>query len=476
MVSIITTGGTLGISHYNEIEKMSGQNGVLTVRNNGKENCLTAGRSLAERFIIVLNSTCLGSLSFIKGLYAALEHREAKAIECFSAALVNIYGEGVNDIVNTHLNGKGKIELSDISIIIDKVTKAKSSYRECDNGDREIEGKIKLSFADFDISHVNKCDSDLFDSLSNKVDGLISNIGGRNRFNPESMHYLRMVLMDFITSMPASSDTFMSLVSNIKNDVVIPDYHINEINLNKRTGFYITAENMNTLLKGTGLLKEELLLSGVQDACRHQVYAARFNEGVRENVDTASRKPPSVSPTLLRPDIERSMASSQPSPSSMQSPPLPPSPSSLLAQQSPSEFSSLTLPPQIPRPPDMPPPLFEALNTEVKPHKLKTAINNQTKTPEKPEGLDFMSELKARQAGGLKKIPKANEQAIVPQNPNTEINVENNKVEQNKSGVNLFSAMLNQIEARRPAISDSGSESESESEDNENKNDSSWND
>ncbi|WP_145557224.1 hypothetical protein [Yersinia aldovae] len=135
MVSIITTGGSLGISHYNEIKKMSSQNGVLTVRNNGKENCLTAGRSLAERFIIVLNSTCLGSLSFIKGLYAALEHREAKAIECFSAALVNIYGEGVNDIVNTHLNVKGKIELFDISTIIDKVTKAKSSYRECDDGD-----------------------------------------------------------------------------------------------------------------------------------------------------------------------------------------------------------------------------------------------------------------------------------------------------------------------------------------------------
>ncbi|CNI34384.1 Uncharacterised protein [Yersinia aldovae] len=476
MVSIITTGGSLGISHYNEIEKMSSQDGVLTVRNNGKENCLTAGRSLAERFIIVLNSTCLGSLSFIKGLYAALEHREAKAIECFSAALVNIYGEGVNDIVNTHLNGKGKIELSDISTIIDKVTKAKSSYRECDDGDREIEGKIKLSFADFDISHVNKCDSDLFDSLSNKVDGLISNIGGRNRFNPESMHYLRMVLMDFITSMPASSDTFMSLVSNMKNDAVIPDYHINEINLNKRTGFYITAENMNTLLKGTGLLKEELLLSGVQDACRHQVYAARFNEGVRENVDTASRKPPSVSPTLLRPDIERSMASSQPSPSSMQSPPLP-SPPSLLAQQSLSEFSSLPLPPppQIPLPPRMPPPPFAALNAEAKPHKLKTAISNQTETPAKPEGLDFMSELKARQAGGLKQIPKENEQAIVPQNPNTEINVENNKkVEQNKSEVNLFSVIRDKIEARRLAISNSDSESEGEG--NENKNDNSWND
>ncbi|WP_145482368.1 hypothetical protein [Yersinia aldovae] len=462
MVSIITTGGSLGISHYNEIKKMSSQNGVLTVRNNGKENCLTAGRSLAERFIIVLNSTCLGSLSFIKGLYAALEHREAKAIECFSAALVNIYGEGVNDIVNTHLNVKGKIELFDISTIIDKVTKAKSSYRECDDGDRKIEGKIKLSFADFDISHVNKCDSDLFDSLSSKVDGLISNIGGRNRFNPESMHYLRMVLMDFITSMPASSDTFMSLVSNIKNDAVIPDYHINEINLNKRTGFYITAENMNTLLKGTGLLKEELLLSGVQDACRHQVYAARFNEGVRENADTASRKPPSVSPTLLRLDIERAMVSSQPSPISMQSPPLPspPSPSSLLAQQSLSEFSSLPLPPppRIPPPPQMPPPPpLAAFNAEATSQNFKTPISNQTITPAKSEGSDFMSELKARQAGGLKPIPKANEQAIVPQN---------------KPEVNLFSAMLDKIEARRPAISDS----DSESEDNENKNDSSWND
>ncbi|CNJ07708.1 Uncharacterised protein [Yersinia aldovae] len=453
MVSTITTGGSLGISHYNEIEKMSSQNGVLTVRNNGKENCLTAGCSLAERFIIVLNSTCLGSLSFIKGLYAALEHREAKAIECFSAALVNIYGEGVNDIVNTHLNGKGKIELSDISTIIDKVTKAKSSYRECDDGDREIEGKIKLSFADFDISHVNKCDSDLFDSLSSKVDGLISNIGGRNRFNPESMHYLRMVLMDFITSMPASSDTFMSLVSNIKNDAVIPDYHINEINLNKRTGFYITAENMNTLLKGTGLLKEELLLSGVQDACRHQVYAARFNEGVRENVDTASRKPPSVSPTLLRLDIERAMVSSQPSPISMQSPPLPspPSPSSLLAQQSLSEFSSLPLPP---------PPLA-AFNAEATSQNFKTPISNQTITPAKSEGSDFMSELKARQAGGLKPIPKENKQAIGPQNTPEVI---------------LLNSMWDKMQAIRPAIAGSESEGNGNGNENENENDSSWND
>ncbi|WP_186381406.1 hypothetical protein, partial [Yersinia mollaretii] len=329
MVSTITTDGSLSISHYNEIERMSSQNDVLTVRDNGKENCLAAGRSLADRFIIILNSTCLGTLGFIKDLYAALEHREAKAIECFSAALVRVYGEGVNDIVKNHLNGKGKIEPSDISTIVDKVIKEKSSYRECRDCDRKIEDKIKLSFADFDISHVYNCGANLFDSLSNKIDGLISSIGEPNRFNQDSIPNLRMVLMDFITSMPASSDTLMSLVSNIENNTTVPNYDINDIDLNKMSGFYITAKNMSSLLQGAGLLKEELLLSGTQDAHRHQVYAALF----KENVDTASRKPPSVSQT------ERAMASSQPS----QSPPQP-------SQSQPSQ------PSQSPPPPPPPPP------------------------------------------------------------------------------------------------------------------------
>lgn len=323
MVTAVPTGGTLGITHYNEIERASSKNDVLTVRSNGKENYLVAGRSLAERFIIVLNSTCLGSLGFIKSLYEALERREAQAISCFSSALVNIYGEDAKNIVDTHLQGNGKIKSSDICTIVDRVTKESSSYRLCDNRDKAIEAKIKLSFQDFDFSHVNNCDFDLFDNLSNEVDGLISNIGGRERFsNEEKVHHLKTALMDFITSMPASSDTFMAAFSHVENNVVAPEYHINDINLNKNSRVYLTAENMSTLLHGAGLLKEELLLSGVQDACRHQVYAARFNEGAG-NVDPASRGLPSVPLNSPRGDVVGAMASSLP-PLSLRVPPPPP--------------------------------------------------------------------------------------------------------------------------------------------------------
>ncbi len=337
MVTAVTTGGTLGITHYNEIERVSSKNDVLTVRSNGKENYLVAGRSLAERFIIILNSTCLGSLGFIKNLYEALERREAHAISCFSSALVNIYGEDARGIVDGHLHENSKIKSSDISTIFDKVTEESNSYRSCDNRDKAIEAKIKLSFQDFDVSHVNNCDFGLFDVLSNKVDSLISNIGRRGRFsNEENMYHLKTALMDFITSMPASSDTFMAAFSHVENDVVDPEYHINDINLNEKSGLYLTAKNMNTLLQGAGLLKEELLLSGVQDECRYQVYAARFNEGAG-NVDPEL---PSVLLNSLRIDVESAMASSLPPPS----PPLPsppytdhsssllPSPPTLLSQ------------------------------------------------------------------------------------------------------------------------------------------------
>lgn len=412
MVTAVPTGGTLGITHYNEIERASSKNDVLTVRSNGKENYLVAGRSLAERFIIVLNSTCLGSLGFIKSLYEALERREAQAISCFSSALVNIYGEDAKNIVDTHLQGNGKIKSSDICTIVDRVTKESNSYRSCDNRDKAIEAKIKLSFQDFDLSHVNNCDFDLFDNLSNEVDGLISNIGGRERFsNEEKVHHLKTALMDFITSMPASSDTFMAAFSHIENDVVAPEYHINDINLNKNSRVYLTAENMSTLLQGAGLLKEELLLSGVQDACRHQVYAARFNEGAG-NVDPASRGLPSVSLNSPRIDVVSAMASSLP-PLSLRVPP------PTLLQQSPLPQQSLPVPPTLPPkplanhvppppsqkplslnvPPPPPPPLPPIVSVEasknnpVDKNKVNVSNKTDTKTPAK---LSFEDELKNR--------------------------------------------------------------------------------
>ncbi|NLS55336.1 hypothetical protein [Hafnia alvei] len=419
MVTAVTTGGTLGISHYNEVERTSGKNDVLTVRHNGKENCLTAGRSLAERFIVILNSTCLGSLGFIKKLYEALEHREAKAIECFSSALANIYGEGAKDIVNAHLNGKGKIESSDVSIIFDKVTKANPSYKECDENDKTITGKLKLSFQDFDISHVNNCDFDLFDILSSKVDGLIANIGGRERFsNQENVHSLRMALMDFITSMPASSDTFMAAFSNIENDVAVPDYHLNEINLSDRSSCYLTAEDMNSLLKEAGLLKEELLLSGVQDACRHQVYAARFNQGARENMGTIERRALSVesllravdkdveTPVLQQPaplsPLPQTTSSPQyappPTPPKSQHvpppPPLPPKPSSQNVPPPPPPPPK-TLSQHVPPPPPLPPMVsVEAIeNNQLDKNKVNSSNKTDTKIPVK---MSFEDELKNR--------------------------------------------------------------------------------
>ncbi|MCE9884164.1 hypothetical protein [Obesumbacterium proteus] len=426
MVTAVPTGGTLGITHYNEIERASSKNDVLTVRSNGKENYLVAGRSLAERFIIVLNSTCLGSLGFIKSLYEALERREAQAISCFSSALVNIYGEDAKNIVDTHLQGNGKIKSSDICTIVDRVTKESSSYRSCDNRDKAIEAKIKLSFQDFDLSHVNNCDFDLFDNLSNEVDGLISNIGGRERFsNEEKVHHLKTALMDFITSMPASSDTFMAAFSHVENDVVAPEYHINDINLNKNSRVYLTAENMSTLLQGAGLLKEELLLSEVQDACRHQVYAARFNEGAG-NVDPASRGLPSVPLNSPRGDVVGAMASSLP-PLSLRVPPpppytghsAPPLPPPTLLQQSPLPQQSLPVPPTLPPkplanyvppppsqkplslnvPPPPPPPLPSIVSVEAS--KNNQVDKNQANSSNKVNtrvlsGADFTSELQEK--------------------------------------------------------------------------------
>ncbi|TBL51055.1 hypothetical protein EYY98_08270 [Obesumbacterium proteus] len=420
MVTAVPTGGTLGITYYNEIERASNKNDVLTVRSNGKENYLVAGRSLAERFIIVLNSTCLGSLGFIKSLYEALERREAQAISCFSSALVNIYGEDAKNIVDTHLQGNGKIKSSDICTIVDRVTKESSSYRSCDNRDKAIEAKIKLSFQDFDLSHVNNCDFDLFDNLSNEVDGLISNIGGRERFsNEEKVHHLKTALMDFITSMPASSDTFMAAFSHVENDVVAPEYHINDINLNKNSRVYLTAENMSTLLQGAGLLKEELLLSGVQDACRHQVYAARFNEGAG-NVDTASRGLPSELLNSPRGDVVSAMASSPP-PLSLRVPPPPPytDHSAPLLQQSPLPQQSLPVPPTLPPkplanyvppppsqkplslnvPPPPPPPLPSIVSVEAS--KNNQVDKNQANSSNKVNtrvlsGADFTSELQEK--------------------------------------------------------------------------------
>ncbi|MEG0230902.1 MAG: hypothetical protein RR429_05535 [Hafnia sp.] len=423
MVTAVPTGGTLGITHYNEIERTSSKNDVLTVRSNGKENYLVAGRSLAERFIIVLNSTCLGSLGFIKSLYEALERREAQAISCFSSALVNIYGEDAKNIVDTHLQGNGKVKSSDICTIIDRVTKESNSSRSCDDRDKVIEAKIKLSFQDFDLSHVNNCDFDLFDNLSNEVDGLISNIGGRERFsNEEKVHHLKTALMDFITSMPASSDTFMAAFSHVENDVVAPEYHINDINLNKNSRVYLTAENMSTLLQGAGLLKEELLLSGVQDAYRHQVYAARFNEGA-ENLDPAIRELPSEPLNSLRGDVVSSMVSSlPPSSSPLPSSPLPspspspytdhlPSPPTLLQQPLPVSHSepikslSTSVPPTPPSqkpslqnvPPPPPPPLIasvEASKTnQVDENKVNASNKIDTETPAK---LSFHDELSNR--------------------------------------------------------------------------------
>lgn len=426
MVTAVPTGGTLGITHYNEIERASSKNDVLTVRSNGKENYLVAGRSLAERFIIVLNSTCLGSLGFIKSLYEALERREAQAISCFSSALVNIYGEDAKGIVDDHLQGNGKIKSSDIYTIVDRVAKESSSYRSCDNRDKAIEAKIKLSFQDFDLSHVNNCDFDLFDNLSNEVDGLISNIGGRERFsNEEKVHHLKTALMDFITSMPASSDTFMAAFSHVENDVVAPEYHINDINLNKNSRVYLTAENMSDLLQGAGLLKEELLLSGVQDACRHQVYAARFNEGAG-NLDPAIRGLPSVPLNSPRVDVVSAMASSPP-PLSLRVPPPPPYtdhsapllPPPTLLQQSPLPQQSLPVPPTLPPkplanyvppppsqkplspnvPPPPPPPLPSIVSVEAS--KNNQVDKNQANSSNKVNtrvlsGADFTSELQEK--------------------------------------------------------------------------------
>ncbi|EPU3933635.1 hypothetical protein ACVWYD_000127 [Morganella morganii] len=83
MTTSVTTTGSVELFHFNKIEK-NNQDDIVTLSSNGRESCLTAGRSLGDRFIIVLNRTCLGSIGFINAMYKKLEHKEAQAVNTSS--------------------------------------------------------------------------------------------------------------------------------------------------------------------------------------------------------------------------------------------------------------------------------------------------------------------------------------------------------------------------------------------------------
>lgn len=83
MTTSVTTTGSVELFHFNKIEK-NNQDDIVTLSSNGRESYLTAGRSLGDRFIIVLNRACLGSIGFINAMYKKLEHREAQAVNTSS--------------------------------------------------------------------------------------------------------------------------------------------------------------------------------------------------------------------------------------------------------------------------------------------------------------------------------------------------------------------------------------------------------
>ncbi len=84
MTTLVTATGSMNYDHFVGIAKKSNQDDIITLSSNGRESRLTAGRSLGDLFIIVLNRTCLGSIGFINAMYKKLEHREAQAVNTSS--------------------------------------------------------------------------------------------------------------------------------------------------------------------------------------------------------------------------------------------------------------------------------------------------------------------------------------------------------------------------------------------------------
>ncbi|WP_323116086.1 hypothetical protein, partial [Klebsiella variicola] len=170
MTTSVTATGSMNYDHFVEIAKKSNQDDIITLSSNGRESRLTAGRSLCDRLVIVLNSSCLGAMGFINAMYKKLEHREAQTIESFCQAIDEIYGEGSRDIVNLHLNGRKQLVTTDVNNILNEINKNSDGYRKCLEKDNNITLLLKENgFTDFDISQLNHSDFNLRYDLNDSV-------------------------------------------------------------------------------------------------------------------------------------------------------------------------------------------------------------------------------------------------------------------------------------------------------------------
>ncbi|MCU6212735.1 hypothetical protein KWH78_16620, partial [Morganella morganii] len=290
MTTSVTATGSMNYDHFVEIAKKSNQDDIITLSSNGRESRLTAGRSLCDRLVIVLNSSCLGSMGFINAMYKKLEHREAQTIESFCQAIDEIYGEGSRDIVNLHLNGRKQLVTTDVNNILNEINKNSDGYRKCLEKDNNITLLLKENgFTDFDISQLNHSDFNLRYDLNDSVDKLMADTINRKSFCDNFESALKTAVVDFVTAMPASSHKFMDTVAGKDSsgfNATEQKYEINKININGTLDTNFTTEDFQQISKEAALLKAKLIRTGKQDQYRHQVYADNFRK--------VNRMPPQV--------------------------------------------------------------------------------------------------------------------------------------------------------------------------------------
>ncbi|MDH0354266.1 hypothetical protein [Morganella sp. GD04133] len=285
MTTSVTATGSMNYDHFVEIAKKSNQDDIVTLSSNGRESRLTAGRSLCERFIIMLNSTRLGSICCINAMYKKLQHREAQAVTSFCKAINDIYEERSQDIVNSHIKGKKKLVVTDVINILDKIKINGINYKKCLEKDKTISLLIKKDgFADFCMSQLNHFDLALLSDLTNRVDELMVNTINRKSFCDDFKSALKTALVDFVTAMPASSYKFMDTVAgkNISGfNTAEEKYEKNEINIYGELDPNFTTEDFEQISEGAAMIKAQLIYTGKHDQYRHNVYADlfyKFNE------------------------------------------------------------------------------------------------------------------------------------------------------------------------------------------------------
>lgn len=280
MTMSITVTGSVNYEHFVEIANKSNQGDIVTLSSNGKELRLTAGRSLCDRFIIMLNSTCLGTIGFIKAIYKKLEHREAQAVKSFCKAINDIYEERSKNIVKSDIESKTQLVVADISNTLDKIKINSINYEKCLEKDKKISFLItENGFADFSMSQLNHSDSDLLSDLNNRVDELMENTIERKSFCDDFKSVLKTALVDFVTAMPASSYKFMDTIAgkNISGfNTAEEKYKKNEVNIHGEVDPNFTTEDFEQISEGAAIIKAQLIDTDKYDQYRHRLYAALF--------------------------------------------------------------------------------------------------------------------------------------------------------------------------------------------------------